>query len=101
MGNQMQKGEDYVGAFAPVPCSTAARVMMPIAAELDLEIHACDFLQAFVQASWPTCQRKSLDSSSPPPSGWEEEPSAGVIYEVLLPLYGSARASCTLRLTNG
>eukprot|EP00961_Rhodomonas_salina_P081792 1099423-Rhodomonas_salina.4 len=69
MGNRMQKGEDYVEAFSPVPCSTAARVMMSIAAALDLEIHSCDFLQAFIQASWADLPEKVPEFFIRPPSG--------------------------------
>eukprot|EP00961_Rhodomonas_salina_P196693 2654626-Rhodomonas_salina.1 len=51
MGNQMKQGESYVDAFAPVPRSTAGRVMMSLAAALNLEMHCVDLSQAFIQAS--------------------------------------------------
>jgi len=59
MGNNMEKGEDYVDAFAPVPRATAARILLSIAAAEEMP-------QVFIR----------------PPPGWPEEP--GVVYEVLL-----------------
>ena len=32
MGNRMEKGEDFIDAFAPVPRATAARILLSIAA---------------------------------------------------------------------
>ena len=52
MGNNMEKGDDFTDAFAPVPRSTVARLLMSIAAAMDLEMHAVDFSQAFIQADW-------------------------------------------------
>eukprot|EP00961_Rhodomonas_salina_P105425 1419548-Rhodomonas_salina.1 len=59
MGNQMKKGEAYVDAFAPVPRSTAGRIMMSIAAAQDLEMHCADFSQAFIQADWASLPEKA------------------------------------------
>eukprot|EP00961_Rhodomonas_salina_P279238 3772378-Rhodomonas_salina.1 len=37
MGHRMTEGEDYIKAFALVPHSTSARVIISLAAALDLE----------------------------------------------------------------
>eukprot|EP00961_Rhodomonas_salina_P194035 2619604-Rhodomonas_salina.1 len=50
MGNNMKEGEDYVDAFAPVPHATSGRIIISLAAAMDLEIHSCDLAQAFIQA---------------------------------------------------
>ena len=52
MGNNMNKGEDYADAFAPVPRSTVSRILMSITAAMDLEMHCVDLSQSFIQASW-------------------------------------------------
>eukprot|EP00961_Rhodomonas_salina_P216018 2918244-Rhodomonas_salina.2 len=52
MGNQMKQGKLYVNTFAPVPHSTTGRVMMSLAAAMNLEMHCVDLSQAFIQASW-------------------------------------------------
>mmetsp|Transcript_63863 Transcript_63863/g.133024 ORF Transcript_63863/g.133024 Transcript_63863/m.133024 type:complete len:143 (-) Transcript_63863:158-586(-) len=72
MGNNMEKGEDYVDAFAPVPRATAARILLSIAEDMP---------QVFIR----------------PPSGWQEEP--GVVYEVLRPLYGIPSSARALHFT--
>eukprot|EP00961_Rhodomonas_salina_P254599 3440533-Rhodomonas_salina.1 len=82
----MKQGESYVDAFAPVPRSTAGRVMMSLAAALDLEMHACDLSQAFIQASWADLPEKVPQFFIRPPQGWDEED--GVVYECCRPLYG-------------
>eukprot|EP00961_Rhodomonas_salina_P076425 1026382-Rhodomonas_salina.1 len=97
MGNQMKKGESYVDAFAPVPRSTAGRVMMSVAAALNLEMHACNLSQAFIQASWDDLPEKQSQLFIRPPSGWDEE--AGVVYEVLRPLYGVPSSARSLHFT--
>eukprot|EP00961_Rhodomonas_salina_P262470 3547040-Rhodomonas_salina.1 len=50
MGHRMTEGEDYIDLFAPVPHSTSARVIISLAAALDLELHSCNLAQAFIQA---------------------------------------------------
>ncbi len=50
MGNRMTEGLDFNDSFAPVPHATAARVIISVAAALDLELHSCDMAQAFMQA---------------------------------------------------
>eukprot|EP00961_Rhodomonas_salina_P282251 3813714-Rhodomonas_salina.1 len=81
----MKKGEAYVDAFAPVPRSTAGRILMSMAAALDLEMHCVDFSQAFIQADWAALPEKAPQFFIRPPSGWKEED--GVVYECLRPLY--------------
>eukprot|EP00961_Rhodomonas_salina_P089506 1203707-Rhodomonas_salina.1 len=88
----MTEGEDYHDAFAPVPHATSARVIISLAAALDLELHSCDLAQAFIQAD-------RLEGGIngrifiTPPKGWGEQDD--IVYECLRPLYGipdSARA---------
>ena len=70
MGNNMEKGEDFTDAFAPVPRSTAGRLLMSIAAALDLEMHCVDFSQAFIQADWADLPDKQPQVFVRPPQGW-------------------------------
>eukprot|EP00961_Rhodomonas_salina_P290263 3922393-Rhodomonas_salina.1 len=88
----MTEGEDYIDAFAPVPHSTSVRVIISLAAALDLELHSCDLAQAFIQAD-------SLEGRVngrifiTPPKGWGEQED--VVYECQRQLYvipDSARA---------
>eukprot|EP00961_Rhodomonas_salina_P291319 3931900-Rhodomonas_salina.1 len=78
MGHRMTEGEDYIDAFAPVPHSTSARVIISLAAALDLELHSCDLTQAFIQAD-------RLEGGVngrifiTPPKGWGEQED--VVYE--------------------
>eukprot|EP00961_Rhodomonas_salina_P303016 3941063-Rhodomonas_salina.1 len=97
MGNQMKKGEAYVDAFAPVPRSTAGCILMSIAAALNLEMHACDLSQAFIQASWADLPEDVPQFFIRPPAGWPEEED--VVYEVLRPLYGAPNSGRTLHYT--
>eukprot|EP00961_Rhodomonas_salina_P134778 1812842-Rhodomonas_salina.1 len=80
MGNQMKKGEAYVDTFAPVPHSTAGRILMSMAVALDLEMHCVDFSQVFIQADWAALPEnlKAQQFFICPPSGWKEED--GVVY---------------------
>eukprot|EP00961_Rhodomonas_salina_P030122 405690-Rhodomonas_salina.1 len=73
MGNQMKKGEAYIDAFALVPHSTAGRIMMSLAAALDLEMHCVNFSQAFIQADWAALPEQALQFFIWPPLGWKEE----------------------------
>eukprot|EP00961_Rhodomonas_salina_P274573 3709602-Rhodomonas_salina.1 len=88
----MTEGEDYIDAFAPVPHSTSARVIISLAAALDLELHSCDLAQAFIQADRLE-GGVSCRIFITLPKGWGEQEN--VVYECLHPLYGipySARA---------
>ena len=82
----MERGEDYVDAFAPVPRATACRILLSIAAANGYEIHSCDFTQACIQGEWEALPEEMPQVFIKPPPGWTEEP--GVVYEVLRPLYG-------------
>eukprot|EP00961_Rhodomonas_salina_P014525 194808-Rhodomonas_salina.1 len=48
----MEEGTDYEQSFAPVPCSTAGRTVIALAATNGLHLHAMDITQAFIQANW-------------------------------------------------
>eukprot|EP00961_Rhodomonas_salina_P264898 3580643-Rhodomonas_salina.1 len=93
----MQKGEAYVDAFAPVPHSSAGRILMSIAAALDMEMHCVHFSQAFIQADWAALPETAPQYFIRPPSGWNEEP--GVVYECLKLLYGIPSAARALHFT--
>eukprot|EP00961_Rhodomonas_salina_P194456 2625271-Rhodomonas_salina.3 len=101
MGNQMKQGESYMDAFAPVPHSTAGRVMMSLAAALNLKMHCVDhdLSQAFIQALWAYLLEAVPQVFICPPQGWDEDP--WVVYKVLFPLYVIWRAAdaCTSHLT--
>jgi len=97
MGNNMTKGEDFADAFAPVPRSTAGRLLMSMAAAEDLHMHCVDFSQAFIQASWDDLPEDTPQIFIRPPSGWDEDP--GVVYEVLRPLYGIPSSARALHFT--
>eukprot|EP00961_Rhodomonas_salina_P090778 1221504-Rhodomonas_salina.1 len=93
----MKQGESYVDAFAPVPLSTAGRVMMSLAAVLDLEMHCLDLSQAFIQALWADLPEEVPQVFIRPQSGWDEDP--GVVYEVCAPLYGHPASARCLHYT--
>jgi len=99
MGNNMTQGTDFVDAFAPVPRSTVGRILMAMAAAMDLEMHCVDFSQAFIQADWADLPEEAPQIFIRPPVGWEEE--SGVVYEVLRPLYGIPSSARALHYTLG
>ena len=63
----------------------------------DLELHAVDFSQAFIQADWKDLPEKTPQIFIRPPQGWPEE--EGVVYEVLRPLYGIPSSARALHFT--
>eukprot|EP00961_Rhodomonas_salina_P037873 508763-Rhodomonas_salina.1 len=69
---------DYVDAFTPVPHATSGSIAISLAAAMDLELHSCYLVQAFIQAD-------KLDEGVNgrifilPPQGATEE--ADVVYE--------------------
>ena len=92
-GHRMVEGTDYEQAFAPVPRSTVGRTVISVAAANGLHLHALDISQAFIQSSWADLPEVVDTIYVTPPEGVEED--AGIVYEVLRPLYGissSARA---------
>eukprot|EP00286_Rhodomonas_abbreviata_P023500 CAMPEP_0181309114 /NCGR_PEP_ID=MMETSP1101-20121128/11841_1 /TAXON_ID=46948 /ORGANISM="Rhodomonas abbreviata, Strain Caron Lab Isolate" /LENGTH=261 /DNA_ID=CAMNT_0023415577 /DNA_START=552 /DNA_END=1336 /DNA_ORIENTATION=- len=93
----MTRGEDFTDAFAPVPCSTAGRLLMSMAAALNLEMHCVDFSQAGMQSSRDDLPEDVQQVFIHPPSGWDEEP--GVVYEVPRPLYGIPSSAHALHFT--
>jgi len=97
MGNNMTKGEDFTDAFAPVQRATAGRILMSMAAAMDMEMHCVDFSQAFIQASWDDLPEDIPQIFIRPPVGYDEEP--GVVYEVLRPLYGIPSSARALHFT--
>ena len=94
MGHKMKEGEDFDESFAPVPHATSGRIIIALAAADDLELHACDLAQAFIQAEkLPEGMNGRVFIR--PPDGANEDPD--VVYEVLRPLYGipSSAVPCT------
>eukprot|EP00961_Rhodomonas_salina_P073801 991773-Rhodomonas_salina.2 len=92
----MKEGKDYEDAFAPVPHTTLAWVIISITAAEDLELHSCNLAQAFIQEDKLD---KGMNCSIfiSPPKGWEED--KGVVYKVLCPLYGILSSARALHLT--
>jgi len=72
---------------------------MSMAAAMNLEMHAVDFSQAFIQASWEDLPETAPQIFIRPPAGWEEDPD--VVYEVLRPLYGIPSSARALHYTLG
>ena len=70
---------------------------MAIAAASNLEMHAVDFSQAFIQADWADLPDKQPQVFIRPPHGWKEEPD--VVYEVMKPLYGIPSSARALHFT--
>ena len=93
----MEKGEDFTEVFSPVPRSMAGRILMLMVAADDLELHAVDFSQAFIQADWKDLPEETPQIFIRPPQGWPEE--EGVVYEVLRPLYGIPSSARALHFT--
>ena len=96
-GQQMTEGEDYTDAFAPVPRTTAARLLMALAAGNNMHLHSIDISQAFVQASWDDLPEDIGDIYIRPPRGYPEE--AGYVWKVVKPLYGIPSAARALNFT--
>eukprot|EP00961_Rhodomonas_salina_P191773 2587836-Rhodomonas_salina.2 len=98
LGNHMTQGKDYLDAFAPVPRTTAGRVVMALAAGGCRNIHSLDITQVFIQSEW-----QCLPEGNPsqifihPPDGVTEE--RGVVYEVLKPLYCIPNSALALHFT--
>ena len=97
MGNNMEKGEDFTNVFAPVQRSTAGRLLMALAATLDLELHAINLSQAFIKVDWADLPEQQQQIFICPSQGWTEEPDT--VYEVLRPLYGIPSPGSALHFT--
>ena len=65
---------------------------MAIAAAEDMELHAVDFSQAFIQANWKDLPEETPQIFIRPPQGWDEE-------EVLRQLYGIPSSAWALHFT--
>eukprot|EP00961_Rhodomonas_salina_P193693 2615062-Rhodomonas_salina.1 len=95
-GNRMKEGKDYVDAFAPVPHATSGRIVISLAAAMDLELHSCYLAQAFIQADKLDEGVNGLIFIRPPQGATEE---ADVVYEVCRPQYGIPSSARALHLT--
>eukprot|EP00961_Rhodomonas_salina_P292420 3932930-Rhodomonas_salina.1 len=73
-GNQMQEGEHYEDAFTPVQRTTAACVLMALAAGNNMHLHSMDISQAFIQASWADLPEDIGKIYIRPPRCYDEEP---------------------------
>eukprot|EP00961_Rhodomonas_salina_P093577 1259041-Rhodomonas_salina.4 len=96
-GHRMKEGLDYDDSFAPVPHTTMGRLMMSTAAADNLHLHSVDMTQAFIQADKLDEGVNGRTFITPPPGCEEDE--EGVVYEVLLPLYGIPSSARALNLT--
>jgi len=70
-GSRQQKGVDYEESFAPVVGWSTVRMMLTIAAILNLQMRQIDFIQAFPQAD---C---SEDTYMRLPAGWDVKDADG------------------------
>eukprot|EP00961_Rhodomonas_salina_P211008 2849661-Rhodomonas_salina.1 len=70
----MEQGVDFEDTFAPVPRTTAARMLMALAAGNSMHLHSLDITQAFIQASWADLPEKIGDIYITPPKGYYEDP---------------------------
>ncbi|CAI7899050.1 unnamed protein product [Closterium sp. NIES-54] len=50
-GFSQRQGVDYFQTFSPTPKMTTLRVLLPVAAQRDYELHSLDFSTAFLQGS--------------------------------------------------
>eukprot|EP00961_Rhodomonas_salina_P061328 823262-Rhodomonas_salina.1 len=82
----MEEGTNYEQSFAPVPCSTAGRTVIALAAGNGLHLHAMDITQAFIQANWANLPEDIGKVYISPPPGVDK--NTGIVYKVLRPLYG-------------
>eukprot|EP00961_Rhodomonas_salina_P045692 613541-Rhodomonas_salina.1 len=96
-GHKMQEGIDFEDSFAPVQHTTVGRLMMSTAAADNLHLHSIDMTQAFIQADKISEGVNGRTFITPPPGCKEDE--EGVVYEVLLPLYGIPSSARALALT--
>eukprot|EP00961_Rhodomonas_salina_P063228 849677-Rhodomonas_salina.1 len=87
MGNRMKEGEDYEDAFTPVPHATSGRIMISLAAVLDLKLHSCDLrlAQAFIHADKLEEGVNGLVFIRPPQGSTKD---TDTVFEVCRPLYG-------------
>ena len=96
-GQFMKEGVDFDDAFAPTPRTTAARLLMALAAGNRMHLHACDVAQAFVQASWNDLPEDIGDIYITPPVGYKEDPD--IVYKVVKLLYGIPASARALHFT--
>ena len=97
-GFQMEKGVDYEDSFSPTPGLAVARLMLALAVANDMELHAVDIEQAFLQADKLPEGVNGRYFIEPPPGS----PDAGdknVVYEVKKPLYGNPSSPRALHKT--
>eukprot|EP00961_Rhodomonas_salina_P200010 2697957-Rhodomonas_salina.1 len=96
-GHKMQEGVDFEDSFAQVQHTTVGRLMMSTAAAEKLHLCSIDMMQVFIQAD-KIPQGVNGSTFIMPPPGCEED-EEGVVYEVLLPLYGIPSSAQALALT--
>ena len=97
-GFQMEKGVDYEDSFSPTPGLAVTRLMLALAVANDMELHAVDIEQAFLQADKLPEGVNGRYFIEPPPGS----PDAGdknVVYEVKKPLYGNPSSPRALHKT--
>jgi hypothetical protein len=84
-GFSQKEGVDFFETWAPTAKQATARCTMHLAASLDLELHAMDVDQAFLQGD--LSERIFMD----PPPGLSDQ-SSSCVWELKRPLYGLKQA---------
>eukprot|EP00961_Rhodomonas_salina_P010089 135788-Rhodomonas_salina.2 len=95
-GHKMQEGVDFEDSFAPVQHTTVGRLKMSTAAADNLHLHSINMTQAFIQADKISEGVNWCTFITPPPGCKEDK--EGVVYEVLLQLYGILSSALALTL---
>ncbi|CAI7785347.1 unnamed protein product [Closterium sp. NIES-53] len=80
------RGVDYFQTFSPTPKMTTLRVLLPVAAQHDYELHSLDFITAFLQGS----QHEEIRLRRPP--GFTESFPEGTQWSLRRPVYGLRQA---------
>ncbi|CAI7853395.1 unnamed protein product [Closterium sp. NIES-54] len=82
-----RQGVNYFQTFSPTPKMTTLRVLMPVAAQRDYELHSLDFSTAFLQGSL----HEEIWLCRPP--GFTESFPAGTQWSLRRPVYGLRQVS--------
>ncbi|NBU34767.1 hypothetical protein EBS40_09175, partial [bacterium] len=85
-GFSQKLGVDYLETFAPTPRHTTARLLLHLAAKLDLLVHVMDVDQAFLHGEL----EEEIFMEPPPCMGVDLDPN--VVWRLKKPLYGLKQA---------
>eukprot|EP00961_Rhodomonas_salina_P212212 2865345-Rhodomonas_salina.1 len=97
----MEKGDDYIDSFSPVPRAAAMRTIVSAAAAEHMHLHSVDWEQAFIQGDWANLPEDTPAIFIKPPTGWDGAADLGedVVLQVTRPLYGHPASSRCLHFT--